>query len=146
MEVNIRWNVTNFATVDSDLISQHARSRNLDGIWPVVVVVAQSISEVQDGILRNERGVLSNIEMSRLDCSLGHGVRNEEKVEPAFNDFGLFNESVIHIGTLRWIQDMSGVRWAFCLLKESLSHALIDDDECDLRESVTLSLGVVFVG
>ncbi len=55
MEVNIVGNVTNLATVDSDLVGKHARSRDLDGIRPVVVVVAQSIGEVENGLLRNER-------------------------------------------------------------------------------------------
>ena len=31
------------------------------------------------------------------------------------------------------------------LLEESLSHALIDDDECDVRKSISFRLGVVLV-
>lgn len=31
------------------------------------------------------------------------------------------------------------------LLEESLSHALIDDDECDVRKIFTFRLGVVLV-
>lgn len=39
---------------------------------------------------------------------------------------------------------MSLVRLAL-LLEESLSHALIDDDECDVRKSMSFRLGVVLV-
>ncbi len=31
------------------------------------------------------------------------------------------------------------------LLEESLSHALVDDDECDVRKSLSFRLGVVLV-
>ena len=39
---------------------------------------------------------------------------------------------------------MSLVRLAL-LLEESLSHALIDDDECDVRKGFSFRLGVVLV-
>ena len=39
---------------------------------------------------------------------------------------------------------MSLVRLAL-LLEESLSHALIDDDECDIGKCISFSLGVVLV-
>ena len=39
---------------------------------------------------------------------------------------------------------MSLVRLAL-LLEESLSHALIDDDECDVRKSMPFRLGVILV-
>lgn len=46
MEVNIGRNVADLAAIDSDLISQHARCRDLNGIGPVVIVVAESVGEV----------------------------------------------------------------------------------------------------
>ena len=55
MKINIVRDVADLATVNGDLICEHAGCRNLDGIRPVVVVVAKSICEVKDGILRNER-------------------------------------------------------------------------------------------
>ena len=70
MEVNIGWNVADLAAIDSDLISQHARCRDLDGIGPVVIVVAESVGEVQNGILGYKRGILCNIEMSWLHGTL----------------------------------------------------------------------------
>ena len=51
MEVNIRWNVTDLATINGDLVSQHAGCGNLNRIWPVVIVVAEGICEVQNGVL-----------------------------------------------------------------------------------------------
>lgn len=71
MEINIRGNVADFAAIDGDLVCEHARSRDLNGVWPIVVVVAQSIGEVEDRVLRDKRGVLSDVEVSGLDCTLG---------------------------------------------------------------------------
>ena len=51
VEVNIRWNVTDLATINGDLVSQHAGCGNLNRIWPVVIVVAEGICEVQNGVL-----------------------------------------------------------------------------------------------
>jgi hypothetical protein len=72
VEINIRRNVTDLAAINSNLISKHAGCWDLDGIRPVVVVVAQSVGEVEDGILGDQRGVLCNVEMSGLDCTLSH--------------------------------------------------------------------------
>lgn len=71
MKVNIGWNVADLAAIDGDLVGQHAWGRDLDGIWPVVIVVAESIGEVEDGIFRDERSVLSDIEVSWLNRTLG---------------------------------------------------------------------------
>ena len=57
VEVHVGWDVTDLAAVDSDLVCQHARSRDLDRVSPVVVVIAESIREVQDGILGDLGGV-----------------------------------------------------------------------------------------
>lgn len=71
MEVNIRGNVSDLATIDCDLISQHAGCRNFNGIWPVVIVVAEGIGEVQNGILGDQGRVLCNIEMGGFNSTLG---------------------------------------------------------------------------
>ena len=70
VEVNIGRNVADLAAIDSDLISQHARCRDLNGIGPVVIVVAESIGEVQNCILGYKRGILCNVEMSWLHSTL----------------------------------------------------------------------------
>jgi hypothetical protein len=74
-------------------------------------------------------------------------VRNEEEVETSFDNLGLLHETVVHICTLRRVQDVRGVRsWVIRgFLKESLSHTLVDDDECDLGEGAALRFRVVFV-
>jgi hypothetical protein len=74
-------------------------------------------------------------------------MRNEEEVETSFDDLGLLHETVVHICTLRRVQDVRGVRpWVISgFLKESLSHTFVDDDECELGEGASLRLGVVFV-
>lgn len=51
---------------------------------------------------------------------------------------------MVNIGTLGWVENLRLVR-ARCFLKESLSHALIDDDECDLWKCISLRLGVILV-
>lgn len=53
MEIHVGWNVTDLTAVDGNLVCQHAWSWNLDRVSPVVVVVAEGISEVQDRILGN---------------------------------------------------------------------------------------------
>jgi len=55
VKVNIVGDVADLATVNGDLVCEHAGCWDLDGIGPVVVVVAKSISEVENGLLRNER-------------------------------------------------------------------------------------------
>lgn len=55
VEVNIVRNVADLAAVDGDLIGEHARGGDLNGIRPVVVVVAKRICEIEDGLLGNER-------------------------------------------------------------------------------------------
>jgi hypothetical protein len=137
VEVNIRWNVADLAAIDGDLIGEHARSGDLDGVWPVVVVVAQSIGEVQDCFLGDERCVLCNVEVGWFHGALGDSVGNEEEVESAFDNLSLLDEAVINVGTLRRVEDVSLVT-AVSLLEESLSDSLVDDDESDVRDRFTL--------
>lgn len=72
MEINIRRNVADLATIDGNLIGQHAGCGDLDGIRPVVIVVAESISKVEDGFLRDLRRVLGHVEVGRLNSALGN--------------------------------------------------------------------------
>ncbi len=146
MKVDIRRDVADLAAIDGDLVSQHAWCGNLDRIWPVVIIVTECIGEVKDGILRDERGVLCNIEMGRLNSTLGNRMRHEEEIESALNDFGLLYKAMVDIGSLRWVKDLRLMRaWLSSLLKESLSNALVDDDECDMGKSLALCFGVILV-
>lgn len=49
MQVHIAWDGTDLGTEASDLVCKHAGGRDLDGIVPIVVVVAQSVREVENG-------------------------------------------------------------------------------------------------
>ncbi len=80
--------------------------------------------------------------MSGLNGSLCHGVWHEEEIELTIDDLGLLDESVVHIGALRGVEDAALV---LVFLEESLSDALVDDDECHVREIVALASRVVFV-
>jgi hypothetical protein len=71
-------------------------------------------------------------------------VRHEEEVKSAINNLCLLDESVINIGSLGRVENLSGVRLSL-LLKESLSNTLVDDDECDVRKGNAFRLGVVLV-
>ena len=145
MKVEVGWDVADLAAIDSDLVGKHAGGRNLDGVRPVVVVVAERIGEVEDCVLRDKGGVLSYVEVSGLDCSLGHGVRHEEEIELALDDLRLLNETVVNIGSLGWVENVCLVL-GLKLFEESLSNTLIDDDECDIGKWFSLEFRVIFVG
>ena len=66
MEIHVARDRANFTAEASDLVSQHARSWDLDGVVPIVVIVTERIGEVQDGHLRYLRRILRYIEVSRL--------------------------------------------------------------------------------
>ena len=70
VEVHIARDGSNLGTEARNLVCKHARSGDLDGIIPVVVVVAQGVREVQDGHLGDLRRVLSHIEVSWLNTTL----------------------------------------------------------------------------
>lgn len=70
MEIKVRGDVPDLTAVDCNLICEHAWCWDLDGIRPVVVVVAKSVGKVEDCVLGNQGGVLSDIEMGWLNCSL----------------------------------------------------------------------------
>ena len=125
MEVHVGWNVADLAAIDGDLVRQHARGRNLDRVGPVVVVVAEGIREVQDGVLGDLGGVRGHVEVSGLHGSLGHGVRHEEEVKGTVHHFRLLDEAVVHVCALRRVSD-TGVG---AHLEESLSDSLVHDDQ-----------------
>ena len=105
VEVHIAGDGANFRSEASDLVCEHAGGRNLDRIIPVVVVVTQGVREVKDGHLADIRRVLGDVEVCRLDGTLGDGVRHEEEVELAIDDLGLLDEARVDVGTLRWVVD-----------------------------------------
>lgn len=136
VQVHVGWDVTNFTSVDGNFICKHAWGGDLDWVSPVIVVVAQGVGEIQDGILGDLRGVRCNVEMSWLDGTLGDRVRNKEEVEGSINDFWLLDESLVDVGTLRWIGDTS----ISTHLEESLSNSLVDNDQSVLWKDWLLSL------
>lgn len=141
MKVNIWRNIAYFASIYSDLICQHTRCWNFDWIWPIIVVEAKSVSEIEDCILWNLGSIFSNIKMSRLDCSLGHIVWYKEKVEFAINHLWLFNETLIDISPLRRINEF----FSFIDVEESLSNSLVHDNESNIWVSWMVLLNSVLV-
>ncbi len=51
LELNGLGHGFHFCVVDSDSISKHTRRRHLDGIGPVRVAVAESVSEINNSLL-----------------------------------------------------------------------------------------------
>lgn len=72
MEVDVGRNSTYFGSETGDLVGEHARSGGFDRIVPIVVVVAQSVREVQDCHLADVRRVFGDVEVSRLHTTLRH--------------------------------------------------------------------------
>ena len=67
MEIYVARDRANFTAEASDLVSQHARSWDLDGIVPIVVIVTKRICEVKNRHLGDLGRVLGHIEVSGLD-------------------------------------------------------------------------------
>ena len=128
MQIDVGWDVSYLASVDGYLVSKHARSWDLDWVWPVVVVEAQSVSEVKDGVLRNVRRVLRHVEMSGLHSALCHVMRHQEEIELTIDHLRLLHKSLVNVSTWWRIQDG---RASF--LKEPLSHSFVNDDQSNLR-------------
>lgn len=70
--------------------------------------------------------------MGRLDGTLGHGVRHQEEIELAVDNFGLLDEAGVDIGSLGRVVDEVLAIVAGRLLEESLANALVHDDQGDL--------------
>ncbi len=128
VNVNIRRNIANFTSVNGYLISQHARSWDLNGIWPVIVTETEGIGKVEDSIFRDLGGVLSYIKMCRLNCTLSDIVRNKEEIKFSINNFRLLNESLVNISTLRRVY----VFFSLINIEESLSYSLINNNKSNV--------------
>lgn len=133
MEVHIAGDGTDLRAEASNLVCQHARSRDFDRVVPVVVIVAEGVREVQDGHLADRRRVLCHVEMRRLDGSLRHRVRHKEEIKLAIDDFGLLDEAGIDVRSLGRVVNevLSVVAWS--LLEESLSDSLVHNNQRDFR-------------
>jgi hypothetical protein len=131
VKVYVWWDCANFRPESGDLVCKHARRRSLDGVIPVVVVVTQRISEVQDSHLADVRRVFSYVEVGRLDTALSHWMRNKEEIELAVNDLRLFYEALIDVGALGRIVDKL-LAVVHGLLEESLADSLIYNNKSDL--------------
>ena len=51
MEIYVGRDCTNLRPKSGDLVGKHTRRRSLDSVIPIIVIVAQSVSEVQNGHL-----------------------------------------------------------------------------------------------
>jgi len=140
VKVHIARDSADFGAESGDLIGEHARCGDLDGVVPVIVVVTEGVGEVQDGHLRDLRRVHGDVEMCRLYATLCHGVRHEEEIELAIDDLRLLDEACVNVSTLRRVVDPVLAVGSRCLLEEALTHALVDDDEGDFRRGLCLDI------
>jgi len=143
VEIYVARDRANFTAEASDLVSQHARSWDLDGIVPIVVIVTKRIGEVQDGHLRDLWRILRYIEVSRLHWTLSNRVRNQEEVEFAIDYFWLLYKAIIDVGTLWWVVNEILTASMLRLLEESLADSLINDDQSDLRSLLGLYILII---
>lgn len=143
MQVYVRGDRAHFRAEPCNLVRKHAGGRRLDRVVPVVVVVAESVSEVQDRHLRDVRRVFCHVEMRRFNTALSHTMWYQEEVEPSINHFRLLYEALVHIGTLGWVVD-EGLPILLSLLEESLANTLVDNNQSDLGCGQLL-LGVLVV-
>lgn len=127
MQVNVWRNISYFCPIHCNLICQHAWCWNFNWVRPVVVVVAKSISKVQNCIFGNLWGILSYIKMSWLHSSLSNRMRNQKEIKFAINYFWLFNKTLINICSLRWVLNIIAL-----LLKEPLSNSFVDNDQSNV--------------
>ena len=140
MEIHVAGDGANFRAEASDLVSKHARSRDLDGVVPIVVIVTKRVSEVKNRHLRDLGRVLSHVEMSGLDGTLSHRVRDQEEIELAFDDFGLLDEAIVDVSTLWRVIDVVLAVVLLSLLEESLADTLVHDDQRDFRSLLLVLL------
>lgn len=143
MEIHIAGDGTDFGAEASDLVSEHARSRDLDGIVPIVVIVTKRIREVKNRHLRDLGRVLGHVEVRWLDRTLGHRVGHEEEVKLTINDFGLLDEAIIDVGTLWRVVDVVLAVVLLSLLEEPLANTLVHNNQSDLRRTLLLFFGDV---
>ena len=73
---------------------------------------------------------------------------HKEEIESALNDLRLLNKAMVNVSSLRRIENvrLMGTWLNLCLLEESLSHTLIDNNKSDLWKRIdALSLGIILV-
>jgi hypothetical protein len=70
-------------------------------------------------------------------------VWHKEEIELTIDDLRLLHKSVVHIGTLRWIENAGAM--ALGLFEESLSDTLVDDDKGNVGKDVSFTLRVILV-
>lgn len=129
MDVARLRNVSDLVPVDRDLVGQHARRRNLDGVRPVVIVVAERVRKVQNGLLAEVGSVLCHIEMSWLNRTLGDRVRSQEEVELSVNYLRLLDEASVDVSALWRVEDLS----LSLFLEEPLANSLVNENKCNVR-------------
>ena len=101
MKVHIAGDGSDLGSEASNLVGKHAGRRNLDRVVPVVVVVAEGVSEVENRHFRDLGRILGHIKVGRLDRALSDGVRHKEEVKLAINDLRLLNKARVNVGSLR---------------------------------------------
>lgn len=131
MKVDVRGDCADLRAEPSDFISEHTGCGNLDGVVPIVVVVAQGVGEIEDGHLAYVARILSHVEVSRLYAALGDGVRHEEEVEFSIYHFALFHETLVNVGALRRVVNKLLSVIGLRLLEEPLSDALVHNNQRD---------------
>lgn len=131
VKLNVRRDRTNFWSETGNLVCEHTGGWCLDSVVPVIVVVAQSVGEIQDRHLANVWWVFSNIEVCWFHTTLCNRVWYKEKVKLTVNYFWLLNETLINVSTLgRIVNKLLTV--AVGLLEESLANSLIHDNKRNL--------------
>ena len=129
MHIDSIRDVSYFSPVNGYLISQHTRSRHFDRIWPVVVIITQSIGEIQDRFFWNLWSILHHVKVGWFDLTLSCLVRNQEEVKLAIFFLWLLYKSRINICSLRRV-------WYLRFntnLEKSLSDSFVHKNESNIR-------------
>lgn len=135
MEVYVGRYRANFRSESGNLICKHAWSGSLDCIVPVVVVIAQSVGEIQDCHLADVRRVFGDVEVCRLHTALSHRMGNQEEVKLTIDNFRLLDEALIDVGTLGWVVDEL-LTVIHSLLEESLANSFVHNNESNLGRGI----------
>lgn len=110
-----------------DLVSVLARSWHLDRTWPVGVNVAEAISQILKGSLRNVFGLVqANKEVNWSNTSLSSLLRHKEEIK-ALVTLGVLDKISINDGSRLWVLNLS----SSSIGEHSLVDSLVDNDEGD---------------
>ena len=71
--------------------------------------------------------------------ALGHGVRDKEEIKLAVLHLRLFDKAIVDVSSLRRVLDELITLLRLALLEESLTDALVNDDQSDLGRSEGLN-------